>query len=251
VDGGVEVRGAGVVRGAVETARVVVLGRVDDGDDGDEVEGVGSVGAAAEVAAAVEGTTVRPARPLPTVEVAEQPAPSTAAASRAAARVGRAGTTAPPSHGRGSGGRRPRRLESTAFGDGGGHDRRADERGGAVAQRGGQFGGGQPNMQQLMKQAQKMQAQLAAAQAELAESEVTGTAGGGLVTATLNGSGELTAIAIDPRAVDPDDVETLQDLVVAAVRDAHRAVSELANEKMGPLTSGLGGLGGGLGLPGL
>src|SRR5581483_1700872 len=110
-----------------------------------------------------------------------------------------------------------------------------------VAQRGG-FGG-QPNMQQLMKQAQKMQEQLAAAQAELAEAQVTGSAGGGLVTATLNGSGELTALTIDPKAVDPDDVETLQDLVVAAVRDAHRAVAELAEEKMGPLTGGMGGLG--------
>jgi hypothetical protein len=98
-----------------------------------------------------------------------------------------------------------------------------------------------------MKQAQKMQEQLEAAQAELAETEVTGTAGGGLVTATLTGSGELTSISIDPKAVDPDDVETLQDLVVAAVRDAHRAVSELATEKMGPVTGGLGGFG----LPGL
>lgn len=119
-----------------------------------------------------------------------------------------------------------------------------------MAQRGGQFGG-QPNMQQLMKQAQKMQEQLAAAQAELAAAEVTGTAGGGLVSATLNGSGELTALTIDPKAVDPDDVETLQDLVVAAVRDAHRAVAELAEQKMGPVTGGLGGALGGLGLPGL
>jgi nucleoid-associated protein EbfC len=115
-----------------------------------------------------------------------------------------------------------------------------------VAQRGGQFGG-QPNMQQLMKQAQKMQEQLEAAQAELAAAEVTGSAGGGLVTATLTGNGELTALTISPEAVDPDDIETLQDLIVAAVRDAHRAVGELANEKMGPMAGGLGGLG----LPGL
>jgi DNA-binding YbaB/EbfC family protein len=107
--------------------------------------------------------------------------------------------------------------------------------------------GGQPNMQQLMKQAQKMQQQLEAAQAELAAAEVTGSAGGGLVTATLTGNGELTAISIAPAAVDPDDIETLQDLIVAAVRDAHRAVSELANEKMGPMAGGLGGFG----LPGL
>ncbi|MDT4893749.1 MAG: nucleoid-associated protein EbfC [Pseudonocardiales bacterium] len=113
---------------------------------------------------------------------------------------------------------------------------------------GGGFGG-QPNMQQLMKQAQKMQQQLAVAQAELAATEVTGTAGGGLVTATLLGSGELTSITIDPRAVDPDDIETLQDLVVAAVRDATRAAGEIAAEKMGPVT-GAAGLGG-LGIPGL
>src|SRR3954452_18904096 len=106
-------------------------------------------------------------------------------------------------------------------------------------------------MQQLMKQAQKMQEQLAAAQAELAAAEVTGTAGGGLVSATLNGSGELMALRIDPKAVDPDDVETVQDLVVAAVRDAHRAGGELAEEKMGPVTGGLGGALGGMGLPGL
>jgi DNA-binding YbaB/EbfC family protein len=110
-----------------------------------------------------------------------------------------------------------------------------EERG--VSQRGGGFGGA-PNMQQLMKQAQKMQQQLEAAQAELATTEVAGTAGGGLVTATLLGSGELTALTIDPKAVDPDDVETLQDLIIAAVRDARRAVAELAADKMGPLTGG-------------
>ena len=112
-----------------------------------------------------------------------------------------------------------------------------------MAQRGGGFGGGQPNMQQLMKQAQKMQEQLEAAQAELAQAEVTGTAGGGLVEATVRGSGELMALKIDPTVIDPDDVETLQDLVVAAVRDANRAATELANEKMGPVAGGLGGMG--------
>jgi nucleoid-associated protein EbfC len=107
--------------------------------------------------------------------------------------------------------------------------------------------GGQPNMQQLMKQAQKMQQQLQEAQAELAHTEVVGTSGGGLVSATMLGSGELAALRIDPKAVDPDDVETLQDLVVAAVRDAHRAVGELAEQKMGPVAGGAAGLG----LPGL
>jgi DNA-binding YbaB/EbfC family protein len=115
----------------------------------------------------------------------------------------------------------------------------------------GMFPGGQPDLAQLMKQAQQMQQQLAAAQEELARTEVTGTAGGGLVSATMTGSGDLTALTIAPAAVDPDDLETLQDLVVAAVRDAKRAVDELAAQTMGPLAGGLGGgSGGGLGLPG-
>jgi nucleoid-associated protein EbfC len=102
-------------------------------------------------------------------------------------------------------------------------------------------------MQQLMQQAQKMQRELLAAQAELQKAVVEGTAGGGLVRATLTGSGELTDILIDPKAVDIDDLETLQDLIVAAVRDAKRAADELAETTMGPLA---GGMGGGLGLPG-
>jgi DNA-binding YbaB/EbfC family protein len=108
--------------------------------------------------------------------------------------------------------------------------------------------GGQPDMQQLMKQAQKMQAQLVQAQEQLGATEVQGTAGGGLVTATVTGSGEVLSVKIDPKAVDPDDVESLEDLVVAALRDAARAAQELASQTMGPLT---GGLGGGLGLPGM
>jgi nucleoid-associated protein EbfC len=106
-------------------------------------------------------------------------------------------------------------------------------------------------MQQLMKQAQQMQQQLADAQAELAEAEVTGSAGGGLVSATVSGTGELKSLRIDPKAVDPDDLETLQDLVVAAVRDANRAVADLATQKLGPVTGALGGGLGGLGIPGL
>jgi DNA-binding YbaB/EbfC family protein len=101
----------------------------------------------------------------------------------------------------------------------------------------------QPNMQQLMKQAQQMQQQLVSAQQELMTLEVEGTAGGGLVRATMTGGGEMTSLTIDPKAVDPDDVETLQDLVVAAVRDAARAAADLQQEKMGPLTGGLGGMG--------
>ncbi len=102
-------------------------------------------------------------------------------------------------------------------------------------------------MAQLMKQAQQMQAQMLQAQEELAAAEITGTAGGGLVSATVNGTGELLSLAIDPKVVDPDDVETLADLIVAAVRDASRAAQEVAAEKMGPLAGGLGGLG----LPGM
>ena len=95
------------------------------------------------------------------------------------------------------------------------------------------------NLNKLMKQAQKMQEQLEAAQAELAAAEVTGSAGGGLVTATLTGSGELTAIKIDPKAVDPDDVETLQDLVRAAFADALAKSRELAAQRLGAVTGGL------------
>jgi DNA-binding YbaB/EbfC family protein len=102
-------------------------------------------------------------------------------------------------------------------------------------------------MQQLMKQAQKMQQQLVEAQQALAEMTVTGTAGGDLVSATVTGSGELVSIKIDPKAVDPDDVESLEDLVVAAIRDANANAQSLQTEKMGPLAGGMGGLG----LPGM
>lgn len=98
-------------------------------------------------------------------------------------------------------------------------------------------------MQQMLKQAQKMQQQIAKAQAELADAELTGTAGGGLVTATVAGTGELKAIKIDPKAVDPEDVETLEDLVVAAVHNAAEAARAMTEQKMGPVAGGMGGLG--------
>ncbi|BCJ26758.1 YbaB/EbfC family nucleoid-associated protein [Actinocatenispora sera] len=110
-------------------------------------------------------------------------------------------------------------------------------------------GGGQPNLQQLLKQAQKMQEQLASAQEELADTEVKGAAGGGLVTATVTGSAELRSIEIDPKVVDPDDIETLQDLIVAAVRSATEEARKVQQEKMGPIAGGLGGMAGGM--PGL
>ena len=114
--------------------------------------------------------------------------------------------------------------------------------------------GGLPDMQQILAQAQRMQEQLLEAQEELADAEVTGTAGGGLVVATVTGAGELKSLTIDPKVVDPEDTETLADLVVAAVRDAGTNAQKLAAEKMGPLAGGLGGLEGGLGglgIPGL
>jgi nucleoid-associated protein EbfC len=110
-------------------------------------------------------------------------------------------------------------------------------------------GGGQPNLQQLLKQAQKMQEQLASAQSELADAEVEGAAGGGLVTATVSGSGELKSIEIDPKVVDPDDIETLSDLIVAAVHRATEEARKMQQDKMGPIAGGLGGMAGGL--PGL
>lgn len=101
--------------------------------------------------------------------------------------------------------------------------------------------GGQPNLQKLMKQAQQMQQQLAAAQAVLAETEVTGSAGGGLVTVTASGTGEFRKVTIDAKAVDPDDVETLEDLVLAAITNASEEIRKLTEQKMGPLSAGLGG----------
>ncbi|HEU0239751.1 MAG TPA: YbaB/EbfC family nucleoid-associated protein [Micromonosporaceae bacterium] len=98
-------------------------------------------------------------------------------------------------------------------------------------------------MQQIMKQAQQMQQQMIAAQEELAEAEVTGTAGGGLVTVTVNGGGEVLALKIDRSIVDPDDVETLEDLVMLAFREANDAARALTEEKLGPLAGGLGGMG--------
>lgn len=113
--------------------------------------------------------------------------------------------------------------------------------------------GGQLDMQQLLAAAQQMQNQLATAQQELADAEVEGTAGGGLVTAVVNGQGELVDISISAEAIDPDDpvetAQTLSDLVIAAVRDAYNGVSELQQEKMGPFAGAIGGMGEAVGLP--
>ena len=100
----------------------------------------------------------------------------------------------------------------------------------------------QPDMRQLMKQAQEMQEQLVRAQSELAERRFEGSAGGGMVTAVVTGSSELVEIRIAPDVVDPGDVEMLEDLVVAAVRQATEAAASAANESLGGLAGGLGGL---------
>jgi len=107
------------------------------------------------------------------------------------------------------------------------------------------------DMGSLLQQAQQMQQQMEEAQRALGGQRVTGTAGGGLVKATVTGLGELIGLEIAKEAVDPDDTETLADLVVAAVRDANQAAERLQQEKMGPLGSAFGGLGpGGAGGPG-
>jgi nucleoid-associated protein EbfC len=103
--------------------------------------------------------------------------------------------------------------------------------------------GGQPDMSGLLAQAQQMQEHLMAAQQRLINSEVHGEAGGGLVKVTVKGSGETVAITIDPKVVDPDDVETLQDLIVGALADASQKVTNMAQEQLGPLAGGMGSLG--------
>ncbi len=102
-------------------------------------------------------------------------------------------------------------------------------------------------MSALLAQAQQVQQKLMEAQEQLANAEVQGQAGGGLVQVTVKGSGEVVGVSIDPKVVDPDDVETLQDLIVGALADAARQVTMLAQERLGPLAGGMGELG----IPGL
>ena len=101
--------------------------------------------------------------------------------------------------------------------------------------------------QKMMQLASQMQADMAKAQAELADARVEATAGGGMVTVTANGTGDIVGLTIDPAAVDPDDVEMLQDLILAAITEASRQSAELQQKSMGAITGGLGGLG----IPGL
>ena len=110
-----------------------------------------------------------------------------------------------------------------------------------MAKRGG-FPGGMPG---IMKQAQKMQKQMEEATKELQEKEVTSSAGGGVVEVTVSGNREVTKVKIDPEAVDPDDVEMLEDLIMAATNEALRQIEEISAQSMSKITGGLGGMGGG------
>jgi DNA-binding YbaB/EbfC family protein len=105
----------------------------------------------------------------------------------------------------------------------------------------------QPNLNQMMKQVQQMQTEMAKAQEQLKSEVVEASAGGGMVTVKISGDLQIREIRIDPDAVDPEDVELLQDMVLAATNEAIRSAQELAASKMGGVTGGLGDLG----LPGL
>ena len=109
----------------------------------------------------------------------------------------------------------------------------------------------QPNMQQMLKQVQRMQADMARAQEEIAAAEIEASAGGGMVTVRVTGSLVVKEIRIDPAAIDPDDPELLADMVLAAVNEALREAQDLAAQKMGGVTAGIDtGALRGLGLPG-
>ena len=108
-------------------------------------------------------------------------------------------------------------------------------------------GGGAKDMQKQLKQLQAMQAEMEQKQAELENKEITTTAGGGAVEVTMSGKKEITKLVIDKDVVDPDDVEMLQDLVMAAVNEALRQMDELVESEMNKITGGFGGMG----IPGL
>ena len=96
-----------------------------------------------------------------------------------------------------------------------------------------------PNYQKMMKQVQKMQADMAKMQEALAEEVVEASAGGGMVTVQVTGAIEIKSIKIDPTAIDPEDVEILEDMIMAAANEALRSAQELANKKLGGITAGL------------
>lgn len=114
-----------------------------------------------------------------------------------------------------------------------------------MAKRGG-FPGGMPgNMNNLMKQAQKMQKQMEEATKELEEKEITATAGGGAVEVTITGKKEVTRVKLAEEVVDPDDIEMLEDLIMAAANEALRQIEEASQQSMSKITGGLGGMGSG------
>ncbi len=114
-----------------------------------------------------------------------------------------------------------------------------------MAKRGG-FPGGMPgNMNNLMKQAQRMQRQMEEKQKELEEKQYSASAGGGAVTVTVSGKKEVLSVKLSEEVVDPDDIEMLEDLIVAATNEACRQAEEDSSQMMSQLTGGLGGLGGG------
>lgn len=116
-----------------------------------------------------------------------------------------------------------------------------------MAKRGGFPGGMMPgNMNNLMKQAQKMQKQMEEATKELEEKEITSTAGGGAVEVTISGKREVTKVKLAEEVVDPDDIEMLEDLIMAATNEALRQIEEASQQSMSRITGGLGGMGGGL-----
>lgn len=106
----------------------------------------------------------------------------------------------------------------------------------------------QPDLQKQLRQAMQMQTEMEKVQAELVEKEISTTSGGGAVEVTVNGAKEITKLVIDKDVVDPDDVEMLQDLIMAAVNEGMRQMDELAETEMNKVTGGFGGLGGGLGM---
>ena len=108
-----------------------------------------------------------------------------------------------------------------------------------MAKRGGFPGMGMGNMQQLAMKAQKLQQQMAEAQQQLEEATYEATAGGGMVTATVSGKKQLVSLSIKPEAVDPEDVEMLQDMIIAAVNEAVKQADDTAEAEMGKLTGGL------------
>ena len=111
-----------------------------------------------------------------------------------------------------------------------------------MAQRGGFPGGGMPgNMNNLMKQAQRMQRQMEESQKEMETKEFEAKAGGGAVSVTVTGKREVTKVVLDPDVVDPDDIEMLQDLIMAAANEALRQMESASAEVMNSLTGGLGG----------